>query len=286
MKKMWIKRLMTILSVGLILMIPSIGSAYNFAVWLDGSATSGGNAIPGALSSDFPGSTVTLVTTSQLATPGFLSPYNALIVSRFDASFGTFLSAPAAAQVESYVGSGASQGGVALFTNDMADNLAGGFDPYDPNLSQLFKNAVGFAAASGHGYVGEFNGAIMGMASNSAGAPALGFLPGSATAVIAYGPQFVYDVGPIGTGNPIDAGVTFPFTDADTSTFLTHISGADPNNIVDIYTSAGISGEPALLANQFVIQGGGPTPVPEPSTILLVGAGLAGVGIMRRRFKK
>ena len=90
--------------------------------------------------------------------------------------------------------------------------------------------------------------------------------------------------GPIGAGNPIDAGVTFPFTDADHTTFLTDISGADPNNIVDIYTSAGIDGEAAVLANQFVISGGGSVP-DSSSSLLLVSIGVAGLLGLRRRKK-
>ena len=94
--------------------------------------------------------------------------------------------------------------------------------------------------------------------------------------------QFVYNVGPIGSGNPIDAGVTFPFTDGDTSTFLTDITGANPNNIVDIYTSPGINGEPAVLANSFAINPG----VPEPATWAMMLLGFAGLGFAFRRSKR
>ena len=122
----------------------------------------------------------------------------------------------------------------------------------------------------------------MAMSSNNAGMPAIGLLPGSADAVHSYGPQFTYGVGPIGDGNPIDAGVTFPFTDADDTTFLTDITGADPNNIVDIYTSEGINGEPAVLADHFVISGGHGT-VPEASTWVMMLAGFAGMGYVAYR---
>jgi hypothetical protein len=162
------------------------------------------------------------------------------------------LSAPAAANVAAYVGSGATQGVVAAFTNDAADNFFGATtgDPFDANLNQLFVNAATFARDSGHGYIGEFNGAVMAVTANTAGFTPLGLLPGVATAVHDIGgQQFVYDVGPIGAGNAIDAGVTFPFTDDDVTTFLTDITGASPSNIVDIYTN----GEPAVLANQAAI---------------------------------
>jgi hypothetical protein len=276
-----------VIAVATVSAVPAM-AAVQFAVWLDGNVTAGGggNPILATIDSTFGAGAYTLVTTSQLETPGFLSSYSAVIVSRFDAGFGSNLGSVAAANIATYVGSGANQGGVAVFTNDVADNLVGASsDPFDPNLNQLFVNALKFAALSGHGYIGEFSGAVMAMTSNTAGWASIGLLPGTADAVHAYGPQFAYGVGPIGAGNPIDAGVTFPFTDSDNTTFLTDITGADPNNIVDIYTSSGINGEPAVLANQFVISGGGG--VPEPSTWAMMLLGFAGLGLLahRRRTK-
>jgi PEP-CTERM motif len=261
----------------------------DFAVWLDGNTTpgGGGNGIVTSLDNAFGVGDYTLVTTSQLETPGFLDAFKTVVVSRYDSSFGSSLSAAAASNIATYVGTGATEGGVAVFTNDAADNFFGATtgDVYDANLNQLFVNAATYASASGHGYIGEFNGAVMAMSSNSAGMPAIGLLQGSANGVHGFGPQFLYGVGPIGSGNPIDAGVTFPFTDGDTSTFLTDITGADPNNIVDVYTSEGIDGEPAVLADHFVISGGGGgTPaVPEPSTWAMMLLGFAGLGMAGRR---
>ncbi len=259
------------------------------AVWLDGASSDGGNPIPSFINAKFGAGSAVLVSSAQLDTPGFLNSFKAIVVSRFDASFGSNLDPIAAANIVAYVGlPGPLQGGVALFSNDMADNLPGGVDPLDPNLTALFGNALGYAAASGHGYIGEFNGAAQAVSSNSYGATPLGLIAGSANAVHGYGPQFVYDVGPIGSGNPIDAGVTFPFTDADQSTFLTDISGASPSNIVDIYSSARIAGEPAVLANAFVINGGpGGNKVPDSadtSILLVIGiAALLGMSLRQKQ---
>jgi len=262
-------------------------AAKQFAVWLDGVTTpgGGGSGVLTSLDNSFGAGSYTLVSTSDLETPGFLNDYQAIIVSRYDSSFGSSLSAGAAANVAAYVGSGATQGGVAVLTNDASDNFFGATtgDPYDSNLNQLFVNAATYAAQSGHGYIGEFNGAVMALGSNDAGFAALGLLTGNASALASYGPQFTYGVGPIGAGNPIDAGVTFPFTDADNSTFLTTITGADPNNIVDVYTSAGIEGVPAVLANHFVISGGRPGGVPEPATWAMMLLGFGGIGFAMRR---
>ena len=273
----------------LALVVPSLARA-QIAVWLDGSLTDGGNPIVSRINALGLGA-ATLVTTAQLETPGFLNAYHAIVVSRYDASFGSSLSPVAASNVLAYVGSGASQGGVAVFTNDAADNLLGASsgDPFDANIDQLFVNAITYAAASGHGYIGEFNGAAMAMSSNSNGV-AMGLLPGSAGSLSGYGPQFNYGVGPIGSGNAIDAGVTFPFTDSDSTTFLTRITGADPSNIVDVYVDTlppgegSINGLPAVLANSVVISGGGSVP-DSTSSLLLVSIGVASLIGLRRRMK-
>jgi hypothetical protein len=268
------------------LAIPAISSAQNVAVWLDGNLSDGGNPIVQDVNSL--GFTATLVTTAQLDTPGFLNGFSALVQSRYDSYFGSYLDATAAANVTAYVGAAGSagQGAVALLSNDASDNLANSSsgDPFDANINALFDNAVKFAVVSGHGFVGEFNGAVQAMAANTAGVPAEDLLTGTASPVGGYGPEFTYGVGPAGAGHPIDAGVTFPFTDSDNTTFLTTITGANPDEIVDIYTSQGIDGVPAVLAN-VAAQNGGHAP-DAGSTMLLMSLSLGGIAAMRRRFAK
>ena len=280
----------------LALAVPLVSNASpgEFAVWMDGQTSDGGNPIDTELDTMFGAGSAVLVTSAQLDTPGFLAAngFSAVVVTREGSNFGTNLDATAVANIQAYVGTAGSagQGGVAVFTNDAADNLGAGDggDPGDPDITQLFQNAATFAAASGHGYLGEFNGAAQAFASNTYGATPLDLLTGSAGPVGAQSGgaqnQFVYGVGPIGAGNAIDAGVTFPFTDADETTYLTIVTGANPNNIVDIYTDPSTSGDPAVLANQFVITRGKPSNgAPDAaSTTLLLALGLVAMLAVRR----
>jgi hypothetical protein len=303
---MALHRLWAVWALALVLLVPSIGSAGPlFAVWLDGNTTpgGGGNGIPFSLTAEFGEASVTLVTTEQLETAGFLNGFDAVVISRFGNEFGKALSTAAVTNIQNYVGKGANQGGVAVFTNDAADSLCNpavsscpaNADPYDPNLNQLFINSSTLAAATHHGYIGELNGAIMAMTSNSAGfLPAIGLLPGSSTGVIAVEQKdptspvgFIYEVGPIGAGHPIDAKITFPFTTKERTLFLGYVTGFDSGNVVDQYGDNGLdllAGVPAIVANTAAIGGENPPPpsVPAPPSLVLVGLGLAGLAAFNR----
>ena len=227
--------------------------------------------------------------------------FDAVVISRFGTDpLGTPLSSAAVKNIQDYVGSGAAQGGVAVFTNDVADSLCNpavdpscplGGDPFVANLNQLFLNSAANVAATGHGYIGELNGAVMAMTSNTAlGFPAIGLLPGVASnpQFVSHDPNvpFIYGVGPIGAGHPIDDGITFPFPTKETSLFLTFVTKSNDGNIVDWYENdiPNLFHSPAIVANEAGIGDTSPPPpqVPAPPSLVLLGLALMGLAAWKR----
>src|SRR3954469_13384204 len=161
MRKTWMFVAAFVLTVALA--VPSAASASRVAVF-------GDNTIDNALTAA--GHTVTLVTDAQLATPGFLNGFDASVYTRAGFSLGQTLSQAAADNVKAYVRR------TVLLNGDFADAV-----PADAEVTDLVLNSVKWAAATHHGYVGEFNGAFAGLSSNGSGLRALDLVGGSARGV-------------------------------------------------------------------------------------------------------
>jgi hypothetical protein len=232
-------------------------------------AVFGDNATDDLLSSL--GHTVSLVTDADLATAGFLDAFDALFVTRDGFSFGSGLSAGAAANVIAYVG---ATGNVVLLNADFADDIG------DPNTDLIYANAATFAAASGHGYVGEFNGAVMALASNSDGFLPLGLIPGAA-GPLGFdngGSGGSVSIAPAGVGHPVLSGVTLPYDPAGVE------FGADAVGVpAGLVLATFDGGNPAIIA----LAGTDVAAVPEPSSMVVFALGSMGVfGAWRRRRMK
>ncbi len=184
-----------------------------------------------------PGYTATLVSDAQLATPGFLAGFAALVYTRDGSSGGSGLSFAAAQNVRSYVG---SSGRYVLLNADFADGAT------DPTNARLIANAVVWAAASGHGFLGEYSGSVAAVSSNANGFEPLDLVPGSA--------------GPLGSGNGGSAGTLFLapgqlghpvlqglplFFDPQATEFGADLTGAP---VADVLANFGIGGNAGVLA--------------------------------------
>lgn len=240
----------------------------------DQIAVFGNNNLYNVINAVSPGTAV-LVSDAQLAAPGFLSAFDAVLITRDGAGFGTPLSAAAAANVGAFVGTGSGQGNVALFVGDWADIIgvagapASEDFPGNPNATQAFLNAVTWAMLN-HGYIGEFNGALMGLMSNTDGFNALGFIDGSADVLnCAYNVPGTLTVGQ--PGHPVMSGVASSF---GTNEFpcRSSYSGVDPANVLATFEN----GDAAIVVNSVAH-------VPEPATMVLLGSGLTGLLARKRR---
>lgn len=125
------------------------------------------------------------------------------------------------------------------------------------------------SAESGNGFIGEFNGAVSALTSNSDGFSPIGLVNGSAGPLgfDGGGSDSRLRLTPAGINNPVLSGVTFPFNPVGVE-FGATASGIAPSMIISTWSS---TGAPAIG-------------IPEPASIL--GAFTAvSLGIIMKRKK-
>ncbi len=259
-----------------VLLTMALAIAWSLPAAADQVAVFGNNNLYTLINAVDPGEAV-LVTDAQLATPGFLNAFNAVVITRDGASIpvGPVLSNAAAANVAAFVGSYQNQGNIALFAADWADIIGNASAPSledipgNPDATQMFLNAVNWAMLK-HGYIGELNGAAMGLTANADGLNAFHFFNGYADSQnCAYNiPGTITVTQP---GHPIMAGVSGTFTTNEYPCRSSY-TGVDPANVLATFEN----GDPAVVAN--VVPN-----VPEPATMVLLGSGLAGLLARKRR---
>lgn len=218
------------------------------------------------------GNSVTFVSNADLGNAGFLDSFDAFVMTRDGFSFGTGLTAAAASNVKSFVG---TTGNVVLFNGDFSDGIAGN----DANTKKLFSNALDYVTPGGHGFIGEFNGAVSAFASNSSGFSPLGFVDGAA-GPLGYcngGSCGVVSATAQGMLSPLLVGVSLPYDDNSVE-FGSQLSGYNPLKVVLTFDN----GNPALIASNIRNISVG---VPEPATwgLMIMGFGGIGAALRRRR---
>jgi hypothetical protein len=224
-------------------------------------AVFGDNATDDLINSTFGPGSATLVSDAQLATPGFLNAFDAVYITRDGASFGAGLSAAAATQVQTYVG---TSGDVVLLVGDFADVLFS-----NPQIDLLTTNAVAFASASGHGYIGEFNGAAMGFAANTHGHLPLGFIQGSISGFMGCC-QAEGDITFTQPAHPVASGLPGTISNPSNLEFGFTTTGVPNDNVIARYAT---TGDVAIAVRDGV---------PEPGSWALFSLGLVGIACFRR----
>ncbi len=219
-----------------------------------------------------PGHTVSVVNDAQLASAGFLDNFDVFVYTRDGFSFGSTLSAAAAANVQSFV-----NGNIALLNGDFQDDIG------TAATNLMFANILNYVASNPNGgYIGEFNGASAAFTTNDNGLVPIGLIAGHSGALGNGNGGSDGDVviTPYGSASQILAGVPFPYNPGAVE-FGADASVVNPETVLATFTN----GNPAIVIGERQVINNPPTAVPEPATYALVLAAFAGmlVGSRRRR---
>jgi hypothetical protein len=228
-----------------------------------------GNNNIAAFYGSLPGHTVSVLSDAQISTAGFLDSFDVFVYTRDGYSFGTSLSAAAAANVKAYV-----NGNVALLNGDFQDDIG------TPATNALFTNILDYVASNPNGgYIGEYTGSFAAFTSNGSGLIPIGLIDGASgpSGFNQGGSDGEVQITAAGLASSILTGVPFPYNPGAVE-YGASASGVNPATVLAIFDN----GNPAIVVGGLrEINDDGK--VPEPATYALVLTALAGLGFASRR---
>ena len=216
---------------------------------------------------------VTYVSDAQLSSAGFLDAFDLFVYTRDGSSFGTTISAAAAANVKTFV-----KGNVVLLNGDFQDDLD------TSSTKALFSNVLQFLLSNPKGgYLGEYTGSFAAFASNQSGLSPIGLVNGSSgpSGGGQGGSDGEVQLTAAGASSGIFSGVPFPYNPGAVE-YGANATGVNPTKVLAQFDN----GNPAIIASGVEEISVPPvSAIPEPSTYAMMLLGMMGVVAAARRKK-